>query len=122
MMCWNLVLKCQVTASRIFLRIFLKKHKLNNLIKREIHILTTTTIKKYANTYSLQLLSTSFHILKLLHDSLINNATSYISFNIHNQTIIHPLISHSIAQFILYIFHCRKISFYCCSSNRKSQN
>ena len=34
----------------IFFRIFLKKHKLHNLIKREIHILTTTKIKKHANT------------------------------------------------------------------------
>ena len=32
-----------------------------------------------------------FHILKLVHDSLIINAISYISFNIHNQTIIYPL-------------------------------
>ena len=35
-----------VAASRIFLRVFLKKHKLYHLIKKEIHILTTTTIKK----------------------------------------------------------------------------
>ena len=33
--------------------------------------------------------STSFHILKSVHDSLIINATSYISFNVHNQAIIH---------------------------------
>ena len=33
-------------APRIFLRVFHKKHKLYHLIKREIHILTTTTIKK----------------------------------------------------------------------------
>ena len=33
----------------------------------------------------------SFHILKSLHDNLIINVTSYISFNVHNQTIIHPL-------------------------------
>ena len=32
-----------------------------------------------------------FHILKSMHDSLIINATSYISFNVHNQAIIHPL-------------------------------
>ena len=32
-----------------------------------------------------------FHILKLVHDNLIINATSYISFNVHNQTIIYPL-------------------------------
>ena len=70
---------------------FLKKYKLYNLIKREIHILTTTTIKKNANTLSLQLASTSFYILKSVHDSLIINATSYISFNAYNQTIIHPL-------------------------------
>ena len=35
-----------VAALGIFLRVFLKKHKLHNLIEREIHILTTTTIKK----------------------------------------------------------------------------
>ena len=34
-----------VAAPRIFLRVFHKKHKLYHLIKREIHILTTT-IKK----------------------------------------------------------------------------
>ena len=34
--------------------------------------------------------STSFHILKLVHNNLIINATSYIPFNVHNQTIIHP--------------------------------
>ena len=56
--------------------------------------------------------STGFHILKLLHDSLIINATNYIFFNIHNQTIIHPLISHSIAQFILYIFDCYKLHLF----------
>ena len=33
-----------------FFKMFFKKHKLYNLIKREIHILTTTTIKKHANT------------------------------------------------------------------------
>ena len=30
----------------MFFRVFLKKHKLYNLIKREIHILTTIKIKK----------------------------------------------------------------------------
>ena len=35
-----------VATLEIFLRMFLKKHKLYNLIKKEIHILTTTTIKK----------------------------------------------------------------------------
>ena len=34
--------------------------------------------------------TTSFHILKLVHNNLIINATSYIPFNVHNQTIIHP--------------------------------
>ena len=34
--------------------------------------------------------STSFHILKSVHNNLIINATSYIPFNVHNQTIIHP--------------------------------
>ena len=35
-----------VTAPEIFLKVFFKKYKLYNLIKREIHILTTTIIKK----------------------------------------------------------------------------
>ena len=36
-----------MVTPEIFLRMFLKKHKVYNLIKREIHILTTTTtIKK----------------------------------------------------------------------------
>ena len=33
----------------------------------------------------------SFHILKSVHNSLIINATNYISFNVHDQAIIHPL-------------------------------
>ena len=33
----------------------------------------------------------SFYILKSLHDSFIINATSYISFNVHNQAIIYLL-------------------------------
>ena len=37
-----------MVALGIFFRMFLKKYKLYNLIKREIHILTTT-IKKQAN-------------------------------------------------------------------------
>ena len=45
----------------------------------------------------LQFPSMNFHILKLLHDSLIINAASYISFNVHNQAIIHQLIFYSIA-------------------------
>ena len=35
-----------VVAPEIFLRMFLKKHKFYNLIKKEIHILAITTIKK----------------------------------------------------------------------------
>ena len=35
--------------------------------------------------------SMSYHILKSLHDNLIINTRSYISFNVHNQAIIHPL-------------------------------
>ena len=33
----------------------------------------------------------SFHILKSVHDNLIINVTTYLSFNEHNQTIIHLL-------------------------------
>ena len=37
-----------------------------------------------------------FHILKLLHDIFIVNATGYISFNVHSQVIIYQLITHLI--------------------------
>ena len=39
-----------VVTLGIFFRVFLNKHKLHNLIKRKFYILTTTTIKKHANT------------------------------------------------------------------------
>ena len=37
---------CVSDAPKIFLKMFFKKHKLYNLIKREIHMLIVTTIKK----------------------------------------------------------------------------
>ena len=43
-----------------------------------------------------------FHILKSLHDIFIINLTNYISFNLHNQKIIHQLISHFIDLFQIY--------------------
>ena len=44
---WECILfLCVVAALEIFLKVFLKKHKLYNLIKREIHILTRTIIIK----------------------------------------------------------------------------
>ena len=46
----SITLTKQVAAPIIFLRVFLKEHKLHNLIKREIHILTITIIKKHTNT------------------------------------------------------------------------
>ena len=39
-----------VATLESFSRVFLNKHKLHNLIKRKFYILTTTTIKKHANT------------------------------------------------------------------------
>ena len=42
---------------------------------------------------------TRFHILKSLYDIFIINPMIYISFNVHNQTIIHLLISHLIDLF-----------------------
>ena len=35
-----------MAAPEIYLKVFLKRYKLYNLIKREIYILTTATIKK----------------------------------------------------------------------------
>ena len=46
----------------------------------------------------------SFYILKLLHDSLIINVTNYISFNVHNQTIIYPLNIEQIMKQNLILF------------------
>ena len=63
-----------------------QKTKQNKTKKIEIHKI-------------LQLLSMIFHILKLLHDFFIIIFTSYIYFNVHNQTIIHQLISHLIDLF-----------------------
>ena len=65
-----------------------KKKKANKQNKKKIEIHKI-----------LQLLSMIFHILKLLHDFFIINPTSYIYFNVHNQTIIHLLISYLIDYF-----------------------
>ena len=47
----------------------------------------------------LQLPFMRFHILKSLYNIFIINLTSNISFNVHSQTIIHPLIFHLIDLF-----------------------
>ena len=39
-----------MAVPRIFLMLFFKKYKVYDLIKREIHILITTTMKKHVNT------------------------------------------------------------------------
>ena len=52
--------------------------------------------------------STNFHILKSLHDSLIINVTRYISFNVYNQAIIHPLNVEQIMEQILILLTKRK--------------
>ena len=49
----------------------------------------------------LQLSSTIFHILKSFHDIVIVNLMSYRSFNVHSQTIIHPLIFHLIDDMVI---------------------
>ena len=70
--------------------------------------MTTTIIKKYANILILQLPSTSFYILKSLHDSLIINITSYISFNVHNHAIIHSLNVEQIMEQNLILLALKK--------------
>ena len=95
-------------APEIFLKMFFKKHKLYNLIKREIHILITTIknkkIKKNTQIYKVyNCLLRVFHILKSLHNSLIINTTNYISFNDHNQAIIYPLNVEQIMEKILIL-------------------
>ena len=44
--------------------------------------------------------SMSFYILKLLYDTYIINAISYIFFNVHNQAIITLMITHSITNIL----------------------
>ena len=89
-----------------------KKKRVHNLQKARVstrrkkyilmigHQLTyTSLIKSHLNskTKFLQLPSTVLYVLKLLHDCLIINAIEYVLFDIHKQTIIHPLIFHLIA-------------------------
>ena len=71
--------------------------------KREVEYnIITQKKKKYSNTGSFTIafyiLNFFLHILKLLHDNFIINPISYIFFNVHNQTIIHSLIFHSLLQ------------------------
>ena len=51
----------------------------------------------------LQLLFTMFHILKSLHNIFIINPTSYNSFNVQNQTIIHPPFDWFISNLLRYL-------------------
>ena len=44
--------------------------------------------------------SMSFYILKLLYDTYIINAISYIFFNVHNQAIITLMVTHSITNIL----------------------
>ena len=88
-----------VAAPELFLResirnINYKKYKTKNNLNISISQKTKIEIHKI-----LQLHSMIFHILKLLHDFFIINPTSYIYFNVYNQTNIHPLISHLIDLF-----------------------
>ena len=43
-----------------------------------------------------------------MHDSLIINATSYISFNVHNHAIIHPLNVEQIMEQNLILLALKK--------------
>ena len=45
-----LILMTSVAILGNFVKVFLNKNKLHNLIKRKFYILITTTIKKYTNT------------------------------------------------------------------------
>ena len=74
-----------------------KKRKLYKILnKRELKYIITKKKRKEKKTEIhkvLQLISMKFHILKSLHDIFIINPTSYISFNVHSQSIIHQLIN-----------------------------
>ena len=96
-----------MAALGLFLRVSIrninyKKYK----TKENLNILISQKKNKNKKTKTkieihkiLQLLSMIFHVLKLLHDFFIINPMSYIYFNVHNQIITHPLISHLIDLF-----------------------
>ena len=67
--------------------------------------INTILKQKSSKDKFLQLPTTSFHILKILHDDLVAYTIKYIFFNISNQTIFHPLISHLVTRSVLYEFH-----------------
>ncbi|KAI8547366.1 hypothetical protein RHMOL_Rhmol07G0190000 [Rhododendron molle] len=48
-----------------------------------------------------------------MHDSLVCNGFKDIFLYIYNQTIMHPLITHTISKPTLYNLHSGKCSFYC---------
>ena len=75
----------------------LNRYKIFKYIKHEAtNILYQKSYHNYKRNL-LQLPSTVLHVLKALHDSLIINAIKYVLFYIKKQTIIHPLIRHSVA-------------------------
>ena len=64
-------------------RIFPRMVTIQNLIKIELHILTTKKIRKHSQIHKvLQFSFMSFLILKSLHNILIINITNHVSFKI----------------------------------------
>ena len=74
--------------------------------------INTILKQKSSKDKFLQLPTTSFHILKILHDNLVAYTIKYIFFNISNQTIFHPLISHLVTRSVLYEFHLWSLGWY----------
>ena len=69
-----------------------------------MNISTSQKSKTKTEIYKvLQLLFTMFHILKSLHNIFIINPTSYNSFNVQNQTIIHPPFDWFISNLLRYL-------------------
>ena len=71
--------------------------------KFDIHYLYK---REEANYSFLQLISTCFYILKLLHNNVIINAMRNVFLYVYNHAVIHPLITHSHTQSSLPHFRC----------------
>ena len=73
---------------------------LKNLIKIKFEYIDVKKKKTMQIYKVLKFHSMSFYILKLLYDTYIINAISYIFFNVHNQAIITLMVTHSITNIL----------------------
>ena len=75
----------------IFLNVFFKKYKFIQYNKKINSYIDNNSNKKKRKYMEFTITFYEFSYIKIVARYLIINATSYISFNVHNQVIIHPL-------------------------------